>query len=95
MDKWEEMRKQMLSMPEDERAKQLEKIKAMCVCTRCPSFVGTGETDYPFCEIGKSTKIKEEYGCTCGLCPVVAQMGLTRLYFCTRSSEAEQRGVKM
>jgi len=93
MDKWEEMRKQMMSMPEDERAKQLEKLKAMCICPDCPSYVGTGEKGRLFCSTGKSSALKKEKGCTCGLCPVLVDMGLTRIYYCTRGSEAEQRGV--
>jgi len=95
MDKWEEMMKKFMALPETERMKQLKQSKAMCICTGCPSYAGIGETELLFCGVGKSSIIKEEKGCSCGLCPVVAHMGLTRLYYCTRGNEREQRGVSM
>jgi len=94
MDKWEEMMKKIMAMPEAERTKQIEQSRAMCICQSCPAYVGTGETGCLFCSGGKSSIIIEEKGCTCGLCPVVAHMGLTRLYYCTRGNEREQRSIK-
>lgn len=93
MDKWEEMMKRFMAMPEAERMKQIEQSKTMCICVGCPSYRGTGETGLLFCGIGKSSIIKEEKGCSCGLCPVVVHMGLTRLYYCTRGNEKDQRGL--
>ena len=93
MDKWEEMMKKISAMPEAERTKQMEQSRKMCICTSCPSYVGTGETGCLFCGGEKSSIIKEEKGCNCGVCPVVAHMGLTRLYYCTRGNEREQRGI--
>ncbi|MDH5450833.1 MAG: DUF2769 domain-containing protein [Candidatus Bathyarchaeota archaeon] len=95
MDKWEEMMKKIMAMPAEERMKRIELSKSMCICRSCPSYRGTGETELLFCGTGKSTIISKEMGCSCGLCPVVAHMGLTRLYYCTRDTEAEQRGVKI
>ena len=93
LDEWEKMMKDMMAIPEAERTKLMEQAKTMCICTKCPSYSGTGEIKVLFCSIGKSSIIKEEKGCSCGLCPVVPHMGLTRLYYCTRGSEKEQRGV--
>jgi hypothetical protein len=45
--------------------------------------------------MGKSEVITAEKGCTCGGCPVTDKMGLTKLYFCTKGGEAEQRGMSM
>ena len=95
MDKWEEMMKKFMALPESERLKQLEQSKKMCICKTCPSYVGTGESEVLFCGIGKSSTITKEKGCSCGLCPVIGHMGLTRLYYCTRGSEREQRGISM
>lgn len=91
MDKWEEMMKKFMAMPEAERMKQLEQSKTMCICGECPSYKGTNESKLLFCGFGKSSTIREERGCTCGLCPVVNHMGLTRLYYCTRGNEKKQR----
>jgi len=93
MDKWEEMMKRFMAKSEAERMKQLEQSKTTCICTNCPSYRGTGEKEVLFCGIGRSSVIREEKGCSCGLCPVVAHMGLTRLYYCTRGNEKEQRGA--
>ena len=95
MDKWEEMKKKIMAMPEAERMKRTELSKSLCICKNCPSYRGTGETELLFCGIGKSKIIGKEMGCSCGLCPVVTHIGLTRLYYCTRGNEAEQRGVKI
>lgn len=93
MDKWEEMMQKFMALPEDERMKQIEQSKTMCICKDCPSYTGMGEIGLLFCGVGKSSIIKDEKGCTCGLCPVVAHMGLTRLYYCTRGNEKEQRRI--
>lgn len=81
-----------MALPEAERAKQLEQSKAMRICSNCSSYVDTGERIL-FRGLGKGSKVKEEKGCVCGTCPVAAHMGLTRLYYCTRGSERDQRGV--
>lgn len=93
MGKWEEMMQKFMAMPEADRMKQMEQSKTMCICKNCPSYTGTEETTLLFCGTGKSSIIKEEKGCSCGLCPVIAHMDLTRLYYCTRGNEKEQRRV--
>jgi hypothetical protein len=91
MDKWEEMMEKMQDMSEEERGKQTERLKSMCICRNCPSYLGTGEAKVLFCSIGKSSMITMEKGCVCGGCPVFQHMGLTNLYYCTKGSEAEIR----
>ena len=95
MDKWEATMKKIMAMPAEERMKRIELSKSMCICKNCPSYRGTGETELLFCSTGQSKIIGKEMGCSCGLCSVVTHMGLTRLYYCTRGTEAEQRGAKM
>jgi hypothetical protein len=95
LDKWEEMMQKMKQLSVEERMKRIDMIKSMCTCRGCPSYVGTGEAEVQFCGTGKSSKITEERGCICGTCPVVEHMGLTKIYYCTQGSEAEQRGVSM
>jgi len=95
LDKWEETMRKMGRMLEGERRKQIDEAMGMCICPQCPTYAGTGEENVYFCGTSKSTVINEEEGCTCGICPVVERMGLTRLYYCTRGSEAQQRGVEM
>ncbi len=76
----------------EERLKQVE---GMCICEGCPTYLVLGETDdyiaYCFPTKGKSKKIKEEAGCICGSCPVYSQMNFTRLFFCTRGTEKQQK----
>ena len=93
MDKWEEMTKKLMALPETERNKQMEKSMTMCICKTCPSYTGTNETTVFFCNVGKSAVISEEKGCNCGVCPVGYNMGLSHLYYCTLGSEREQRGL--
>jgi hypothetical protein len=81
--------------PEEMEAKK-KQVMEMCVCGNCPSYKDCsqegGEKELGFCfpTVGKSKCITEEKGCTCGGCPVTAQMGLKHTYFCTKGSEKEQ-----
>jgi hypothetical protein len=84
---------EMMAVPEEEQVRHSRRLMGMCICRDCPSYKGTGETQVLFCEVGKSSAITEERGCTCGMCPVTPQMGLTKLYYCTKGSEAQQRGI--
>jgi len=94
MDKWEDMVKKTAQMSEKERGALMAENKRLCICAKCPSYVGTGEKELLFCLTSKSTKIKKEKGCTCRTCPVGSKMGLARDYYCTRGTEAQQRGKK-
>jgi hypothetical protein len=73
----------------------LPKVKTMCICKTCPSYVKE-ETELGFCHafIGKSKIITEEKGCNCPQCPVYPELKLKNGYYCTRKSEMEQEYAK-
>jgi len=83
-----------------EQARKMENMaNSMCNCPACPTYRNVfkkGEDDdymsYCFVTSGKSMKIAKEKQCICPNCPVFAQMKLTRLFYCTRSSEPHQLG---
>jgi len=74
---------------------KLPKVKTMCICKSCPSYV-KDETELGFCHpfIGKSKIITEERGCNCPQCPVYKDMNMKNGYYCTRKSEMEQEYAK-
>ena len=74
---------------------KLPKVKAMCICKTCPSYV-EDETELGFCHpfIGKSKIITDEKGCNCPQCPVYTKMKMKNGYYCTRKSEMEQEYEK-
>ena len=74
---------------------KLLKVKAMCICKTCPSYV-EDETELGFCHpfIGKSKIITDEKGCNCPQCPVYTKMKMKNGYYCTRKSEMEQEYEK-
>jgi len=70
----------------------LEQTKFMCkeFCGKCSSYQGTGETDFAFCSIGKSTHIKVKKGCLCPQCPIYRMMSLRWKFHCVEGSAIEQ-----
>lgn len=95
MDKFEEMREKMKDVPDEERMKMMEEKGKMCVCPSCPSYneCTKGKEELLYCAKGKSSCEIEEKGCTCPGCPITEQMGLKNTFFCTKGTEAEQRGM--
>jgi hypothetical protein len=91
MGKTEEEVEAMMTKMEE----MLPKVKAMCICKSCPTYVKE-ETELGFCHafIGKSKIITEERGCNCPQCPVYTELKLKNGYFCTRKSEMEQEYAK-
>lgn len=79
----------------EDMKKKLSKVKEMCICKNCPSYV-SDETEVGFCHplIGKSKVITDEKGCICPTCPVYKNMELKNGYYCTRKSEMEQEMAK-
>ncbi len=75
----------MNAMTEKQLQDSLEQVKFMCkdYCGKCPSYVGTGETNLAFCSIGKSSIIKEKKGCLCKQCPISKTMSLRWEFYCT------------
>jgi Protein of unknown function (DUF2769) len=86
MVKFEEMMEKLSGMSPEEMKAAAEENTKLCICGRCPSYVGTGETELLFCSTGKSDKITEERGCICMECPLTPKMGLRWGYYCTRGS---------
>ena len=77
-----------------EEMKEMEqKVIGMCVCRSCPTYIqGAEPIGYCFPTIGKNERIITEDQCICPGCPVFAEMSLTKIFFCTRGSEKEQKG---
>ncbi len=73
------------------KIKELDKI---CICGKCPTYIGTGEKKLTFCAIGKSTIIKKDKGCLCPGCPVQKAMALRWDRYCLKSSGLEQSRMK-
>jgi hypothetical protein len=73
------------------KIKELDKI---CVCGKCPTYIGTGEKKLTFCAIGKSTMIKKDKGCLCPTCPVQKSLALRWDRYCLKGSGKEQSGMK-
>lgn len=81
-----------MDMSQEEMKKIEEKVLSKCICRSCPTYVeGADPIGYCFPTIGKNEKIKEEDQCICPGCPVFEEMNLTKSFFCTRSSEKEQK----
>ena len=81
----------MKDLSNEEMAKRIEEVKAICAsfCGECPSYTGTGETELGFCMAVKSKVITEEKGCLCPSCPITSKMSLRWKYFCTLGSARE------
>lgn len=73
------------------KTKELDKL---CVCGKCPTYIGTGEKKLTFCVIGKSTIIKKDKGCLCPTCPVQKTMALRWDRYCMKGSGKAQSGMK-
>ncbi|HEY9246577.1 MAG TPA: DUF2769 domain-containing protein [Candidatus Methanoperedens sp.] len=73
------------------KIKELDKI---CICGKCPTYIGTGEKKLTFCAIGKSTIIKKDKGCLCPGCPVQRMMTLRWDRYCLKGSGMEQSRMK-
>lgn len=88
---FEEKIKIMEKMTEKQLIENLEQVKYMCkdYCGKCSSYQGTGETDFAFCSIGKSSIIKEKKGCLCKQCPISKMMSLRWEFYCTEGNAME------
>ena len=81
----------MTSADMQAKIKELDKI---CICGKCPTYIGTGEKKLTFCAIGKSTMIKKDKGCLCPTCPVQKNLALRWDRYCLKGSGKEQSGMK-
>ncbi len=96
MDKYENTMTMLAKMLPAEKIKLIEEKKNMCICPSCPTYNDCAEKAHEtfFCGIGGSfVCISMEKDCVCPLCPVTPDLGLTKDFFCTRSSEGQQRGL--
>ena len=84
-----------MKMTPEEMEKRLKMVESRCICKGCPTYKALGKEDdyiaYCFPTRGKSKNISEEKGCTCGVCPVYAQMKFMTAYYCTRDIEMKQK----
>jgi len=83
----------MGKMSPKEIKKKIAELTKMCLCGRCPTYKGTGETKLLFCMTGKSAIIKKENGCVCPTCPVTDKLDLRWIYYCIKGSGKEQAGI--
>lgn len=86
-----------VKMTPEETEKRLKMVESMCVCKGCPTYKSLQKEDdniaYCFPTCGKSRNITEEKGCTCGVCPVYAEMKFLTAYYCTRGIEMKQKAA--
>ncbi|MHA1410329.1 MAG: DUF2769 domain-containing protein [Candidatus Odinarchaeia archaeon] len=96
MDKFEETMSKMATMTPEQAKLAMQENMKLCTCPQCPSYNNCAKdnNELLYCATGKSpTCITDEAGCICPSCPVTPKMGLKNLYYCTRGSEKEIRGM--
>jgi hypothetical protein len=96
MDKFEQAMQQMTKMSQQEITSMIEANKKLCICPECPTYTDCArkQKELLYCAVGKSPScITEEVACICPTCPITEQLGLTHMYFCTKGTEREQRGM--
>jgi hypothetical protein len=87
---WEAMSK----LSPAEMQSQIKELDKICVCGKCPTYVGTGEKKLTFCAIGKSAVIKKDKGCLCPTCPVQKNLALRWDRYCLKGSGMQQSRMK-
>jgi hypothetical protein len=83
---FEQAMEMMSQMSEQERKAAVEELTDLCICSTCPTYVGTGETELLFCIVGTSDVISEDKGCPCPACPVTPRIGLRWNDYCLKGS---------
>nr|MDO8134867.1 DUF2769 domain-containing protein [Candidatus Njordarchaeum guaymaensis] len=71
------------------RRQSAEQAAYMCMCGKCPSYLGTGETQLVFCTIGKSNLIHQQKNCLCEHCGVTKTMSMRWDSYCIKGSALE------
>jgi hypothetical protein len=84
----------MSKMSPAEMQTKIKELDKICICGKCPTYVGTGEKKLTFCAIGKSTIIKKDKGCFCPGCPVQKTLALRWDRYCLKGSGMEQSRMK-
>ncbi len=90
---FEQIMESMSKMSPSQVQAKIKEFDNMCVCGKCPTYIGTGEKKLTFCAIGKSTIIKKDKGCICPGCPVQKTMALRWDRYCLKGSGKEQAGM--
>jgi len=91
---FEQINEAMSKMSPAEVQAKVKELDKICICGKCPTYVGTGENKLTFCAIGKSTKIKKDKGCLCPGCPVQKALALRWDRYCLKGSGMEQSRMK-
>lgn len=79
----------MGGMSEADIKKSAEQVLHLCQCSKCPSYLGSGETDQVFCTLGRTSRIHDKKGCLCSKCSVTKTMSLRWEYYCQEGSAVE------
>jgi len=96
LDKFQSMQRRVMLMSPRERASDMDVKTAGCICAKCPSYTDDNRErrHAVFCAKGRPQySDMANQGCICHDCPVASEMGLTRLSFCIKGSERDQRGM--
>jgi hypothetical protein len=83
----------MSKMTPDQMQAKIKELDKICICGKCPTYIGTGEKKLTFCAIGKSTMIKKDKGCLCPTCPVQKNLALRWDRYCLKGSGKGQSGM--
>lgn len=95
MDTFGEMLEKMMQMGPEEQKAMIEKLKALCICGKCPTYDDCMRqtSELLYCNKGSSVCSVRKTGCICPTCPVSPMLGLKNAYYCARGSEREIRGI--
>lgn len=94
MDTFEKKISELDNLTEREKVQSIEAMKSQCICRDCPTYdeCAKSNNELLYCFLGNSEKcISEEKKCICPKCPIMKQMELKNMFFCTRHSEEDQR----
>src|SRR5659263_13549 len=91
---FEQNMEEMSKMTPAQMQAKITELDKICICGKCPTYIGTGEKKLTFCLIGKSTMIKKDKGCLCPTCPVQKRLALRWDRYCLKGSGKEQSGIK-
>lgn len=91
---FEENIEEMSRISQEQMQARIKEFDKICICVKCPTYIGTGEKKLVFCVIGKSTIITKDKGCLCPGCPVQKSLGLRWDRYCMKGSGKEQAGIK-
>lgn len=99
MDNFEEFCQALMDLSQEERAEEMERLKAECICPICPTYNDCVKEagEVLFCVLGKSKEcVLERKDCMCPPCPFSRRLKFGAAYttYCIRGSEKEQREEK-